>query len=312
IRPASLSAPAPITSNADPNRVCVWALLLPPEKMEASGAAEPWEKFVDWMTEPTNFAKFSNKKSGQKIEEAGEEWSREKVKSKIQYGRKKYDMARALLDETGQGVMDETALRAAMLTIIPEYDRLDAVYRSSSLVRNSLPRSHTIPVDERSDDSGDDDKLGPSDSSHQGHQASVASSTTSKTRKRSRRDMGSTMAVLLDRLESLQEQVRRAQDDDESMIARFLEREKSIEEIFAKRAKEQDDMFKRRLQHLLDERDEIKREKDELCRIKNGLETKITALREDRDRLWAENIRLRTEQQKVIVPPSALQPWIKD
>ncbi|KAF9152667.1 hypothetical protein DFQ26_000819, partial [Actinomortierella ambigua] len=113
------------------------------------------DAFVDWMTNPHNYAKFNTKKTGQKVvaiydeianyvsSKQGVAWTREQVKSRIQYCEKKYDSARALTNATGEGDMDETTTpRASMLAICAHYDRFDAIYRGS-LIRNPLPMRHS-------------------------------------------------------------------------------------------------------------------------------------------------------------------------
>lgn len=121
-------------------------------------------EFVEWITNPKNYAKLSNPQptAGKKVGDihqeiatfvntkCGTNWTRENVRVKIQYIKKKYETATALLESTDEaGDTDENHLRDDIQHICPYYDALDKIYGCSSrrLARNPVlpPR----PVDPR-------------------------------------------------------------------------------------------------------------------------------------------------------------------
>ncbi|KAF9943833.1 hypothetical protein BGZ65_000157, partial [Modicella reniformis] len=65
-------------------------------------------------------------------------WDKDTVKSKLQYTKKKYDKAKAIVTSTGQGNTETETLESQLLDICPFYHELDAVY-SCSLARNPRP-----------------------------------------------------------------------------------------------------------------------------------------------------------------------------
>jgi len=112
--------------------------------------------FVSWLTDPDNHKTLNKKKTtaGETTNEmldklrayvkdkSGIEWTREQVKGKIQYAKKKYDAANKLRTSTGEG-NDITTLRSRMLDHCPYFDQFHAVY-SSSLARNPPPPHQSV------------------------------------------------------------------------------------------------------------------------------------------------------------------------
>ena len=74
--------------------------------------------------------------------DSGVEWTREQVKSKIQYAKKQYHKANDLRKATGEG-NDTATLRSRMLATCPYFDRFHAVY-DDSLARNPPPPRQSI------------------------------------------------------------------------------------------------------------------------------------------------------------------------
>lgn len=72
----------------------------------------------------------------------GTEWDESNVKSKIQYAKKKYQDAKAILASTGEGNTDYAILRKRILEICPPFDRLHAVY-SGTLSHDAPPPVQT-------------------------------------------------------------------------------------------------------------------------------------------------------------------------
>jgi hypothetical protein len=114
--------------------------------------SEGMKEFVEWLTEPHNYAKLNNPRptSGKKVgdihaeiakhvnDQCGTDWIAKNVKVKIQYIKRKYDLAAALAKSTGAGDTEESKLREEMLHICPYYDELHQIY-ATSLSRNPLP-----------------------------------------------------------------------------------------------------------------------------------------------------------------------------
>ncbi|KAG0269837.1 hypothetical protein DFQ27_001957 [Actinomortierella ambigua] len=291
----------------------------PPEQptQNAATTSQFWsspgmDAFVDWMTNPHNYAKFNNKKTGKKMvaiydeianyvsSKQGVAWTREQVKSKIQYCEEKYDSARALTNATGGGGTDETTLCASMLAICPYYDRFDAIYRGS-LIKNPLPMRHskediiTRPpiIPEALTDSG---------SRHD--------------TKRARYSKDSEILKILECLESIQQAAQNAQAQDMSMAARYIERERTSNDLLARRQRTQEDMFNRRLQDLLDEKEDFKRQKEDFKKEKEYFmkekesfmkqrelfQKEVEAFWEQRDALFGQNIAMKTLLETIVVP----------
>ncbi|KAF9318587.1 hypothetical protein BG006_003171, partial [Podila minutissima] len=137
--------------------------------------------FVNWLTDPDNHKTLNKKKTvaGETTNEmldklrtyvkdkSGVDWTREQVKGKIQYAKKKYDEANKLRKATGEG-NDTTTLRERMLVICPYFDQFHAVY-GSSLARNPPPPHQSVKypgdktIDMESEEETDDIEESSSD-----------------------------------------------------------------------------------------------------------------------------------------------------
>lgn len=120
------------------------------------------ETLLDWYTIPDNYKRLHNKNPthGNKVKDVqmviakfindahtpeGLNWTWTDVKNTIGYIKKQYRKAKAMKTKTGEGSLGplpEDTLRARMLKVCPEFDRLDPVL-STSLSTNPLPFMQT-------------------------------------------------------------------------------------------------------------------------------------------------------------------------
>ncbi|KAF9287998.1 hypothetical protein BGZ68_000953 [Mortierella alpina] len=115
--------------------------------------------FVDWITTPANHAALLNHRrsstsssSGETMSQAlerlrayvkektGVKWLQSQIRSKLQYARKKYDMARKLGESrTSLRDTDTAKLRRRMLDLCPYYEKFNAVYGGPPLPPATAP-----------------------------------------------------------------------------------------------------------------------------------------------------------------------------
>ncbi|KAF9211576.1 hypothetical protein BGZ59_007883 [Podila verticillata] len=116
---------------------------------------------VDWITEPENHKRyFVKRKAGvtlghlqeeiaqlinQRNLDSGKEtatkWTKSTVKSRMEYLKKKYNLASAELKKTGAGDNDDGTLMDLVRDICPCYDKLSTVFRGTLLQDPPPPRA---------------------------------------------------------------------------------------------------------------------------------------------------------------------------
>ncbi|KAG0346214.1 hypothetical protein BG004_002161 [Podila humilis] len=113
------------------------------------------ETFLDWYTRPENYRRLQNKNPANKVKDMqfavarvindanvaeGLNWTWKDVKNTIAYVKKQYRKAKTMKDGTrGSFVsLPEDTVRARMLKVCPEFDRLDPI-----LSTNAGPSTHT-------------------------------------------------------------------------------------------------------------------------------------------------------------------------
>ncbi|KAF9946363.1 hypothetical protein BGZ72_000386 [Mortierella alpina] len=116
-------------------------LALPEEKRPRFWSQPGMISFVNWVATPENYATMSGKKSsgqtlGQAVErlrsyikeQSGVKWLPSQIRSKLQYARKKYDLAADLARTYAALDTEPQKLRYKMLDICPFYEQLHSVY----------------------------------------------------------------------------------------------------------------------------------------------------------------------------------------
>ncbi|KAF9092684.1 hypothetical protein BGX27_001755 [Mortierella sp. AM989] len=165
------------------------------------------DAFVDWMTDPENHQRLNNPLPlpGRRACDVHQEianyvnslhsdlkWTVDNVKSKIQYAKKKYVEARAIINSTDGDIEDATFCEQA-LTLMPDYNRFQAVYGASLDRNRPRPKKSVVYLDDLPEDNSDievniaDEIPEPTAEDRQLTMDGVESSVSELNRKRRRR-----------------------------------------------------------------------------------------------------------------------------